>query len=176
MGSASRLGPFPSLCKVTPDLITSKLRDPLWFLNAGQRQSLSLIFKVLHNPAPVLLSKLTLFVPSVPIQTYHIERSQKSHFEGKDCVSGLLGHPESGPASGAAVMLRNCRKSCHACQLGPDGWSSRAGAWNLGQGVHRQRKAPTARPSTGLSSGDPGPGMRGLLLVNMCRDWSVGVV
>lgn len=54
---------FPFLCIVLPDFIASKLRkprDPSWFLNARQRQPLSLAFQVLHNPAPIPLSKRTL--------------------------------------------------------------------------------------------------------------------
>lgn len=54
---------FPLLCIVMPDFIAFKLRKPRdssWFLNARERQSLSLAFQVLHNPAPIPLSKRTL--------------------------------------------------------------------------------------------------------------------
>lgn len=70
------------------------LRDPSWFLNAGQRQSLSLTSKALHNPAPVPLLKLTLLWSAFLHGLVYM--SQESHFESKDHAFSLFRPPEPG--------------------------------------------------------------------------------
>lgn len=71
-------------------------------------------------------------------------RSEESRFESKDRVFGLFGPPESGLASRAAVMLRNCRESYHPCQLGPESRHRRDGAWD---GARSPRRRAQTVPS-----------------------------